>query len=259
MVVVKLNPVGKDVEEPLHDGLPEDAQSGVHVRDVLPRDPGGPAPQEPLGDLADERVGHVLGGAGAHDHVGALAGGDADELRDALVGVRAVGVGDDDELARRAPDPGLEGGAVAAVAPVGHDAQPRVLRRGLLEDLSRAVRRAVVDDEKLEGLRVAELLAQVRHGLEDRALLVVAGHDHGESGRGRRLHGVGPSLRGAGSLHERPGSRKIIGLPGIGLDAGAAGRGKTGAGSALPAPVRRSPAVPQRMVSTSFMALTAAR
>ncbi len=125
----------------------------------------------------------MLAGACAHDHVEALE--QREQRRQLLDRVRAVGVGDRDEVVGSRGDSGLQRASIARR--LGVRADPRARVRG---DAARGVARAVVDDDDLErppeaGLEVAE--RRERHG---EAALLVAGGNHHRQARHARARGV---------------------------------------------------------------------
>ena len=83
----------------------------------------------------------------------------------------------------RLADPDVERAGEAEGLLVPHDAEPRVVDTG--EELTRAVDRAVVDDDELE---IPERLPQhARHRLADRRACVAGREDDGDEGRAHRL------------------------------------------------------------------------
>jgi hypothetical protein len=123
----------------------------------------------------------VVAGAGPDDHVG--VGRARDEAGEVRRGVRAVGVGDEDQVGARFADAPLERRAVAAVRLRADHAAGEAGDR-----LGGAVGRSVVDDEDLEALLGGPQLAidLLDRGRDPGALVVGGDHDRQIRPRTRR-------------------------------------------------------------------------
>ena len=116
-----------------------------------------------------------------------------DELRDVAPVVLVVGVGVDDHVGaelQRGVEPGLEAGREPLVVGQPDDVVDAVRAR----DLDRAVGRAVVDHEPLDGVEAGDLAGQVGERQRAASLLVEAGdlddQLHGSGARAPRYAGL---------------------------------------------------------------------
>ncbi len=132
---------------------------------------------------------HVRARARPDDHVGAVV--DArEEVGDLRLRVRAVAVGDHDDVVSRAHEARLQRCSVALVARMAHDGQHGKARREFREHTCRPVLRTVVDDEDLDRDTESES-GEPLDDARDPPLLVVGGHDEGHAARRRSRGRVG--------------------------------------------------------------------
>ena len=148
----------------------------------------------------------------ADDHVGVAGDDRRDQLRDVAAVVLVVGVGVDDHVGaelQAGVEPGLEAARQALVVGQPDD----VVDAQLARDRDRAIGRAVVDDEPLDGVETVDLTGQVAHRDRQRLLLVQAGdlddqlHRRGAAQSYHRRREEPPARRGPGTRRARSDDR----------------------------------------------------
>ena len=161
------------------DLAPERPQPGVQVRDLGVGQHLGELADEPLGRHPQELVGALLAGPRPDDLIERrVLLEHLDELGDALVRVRHVGVGPHHDLAAGLLGADAADGARAAVAVEVHDLQMREAGRGLVQAGERLVGGRVIVGQELVGVAAGiHGRADPRHLGRDVVLLVVAGQD----------------------------------------------------------------------------------
>ncbi len=88
---------------------------------------------------------HIVANARAHHHVVSFAGEQIHQLGNALIGIRAIGVGDADDVVLGVADAGFEGRAVTFVDPVAQESD------GVLGgDNGRVIRRPIIHHNHLK-------------------------------------------------------------------------------------------------------------
>ena len=166
----------------MHDLGAVGLEPAVHVVQAEAGDPAGDRVEDPRRHPAAERVAPLRLPAG--DEVEALVEL-GEQARDLGRVVLEVAVDRDDDVALGLREPGRERGRLAEVAPQPDDAHVVVRVVEARQRGERAVRRAVVDEDRLP--RLAERLerrVQLVVEQRDAPLLVVDGDDDGDHGAG---------------------------------------------------------------------------
>ena len=141
--------------------------------------------EEPREETVRQAVG-VPVDAPAIDHVGALAPV-PDEVGDQLGRMLEVGVHEHGGVAGRVGEPGCRRDLLAEVAAERDRLEARIASVERPQHRHRAVRGAVVDEDRLPlEAQAVEHRAQTLHQGRDRACLVEAGHDHRQPRATRR-------------------------------------------------------------------------